>query len=250
MKVMYLPVGGTTIEIHQDTTVDIDLNKNTAYKVWDGSFLLAKHLEDKKYFKEGYFSKKRCIELGAGCGLVSLAAWLLGAHVLVTDLMECLSHTRKCVDINIHCLCSTDTRQKHQSEIGKNMDTDCNNESKLNYHPAVRADHLNPEDIIVMPYTWGTDPSTLGPPFDVILASDIIYKPGLTDDIIKSLTLLSHAGTVLLLSYKPRALGEDIFFHRLKSEGYHCQVIPSEDHPSEFKSSSYNLFHICKVTNS
>ncbi|KAK2151198.1 hypothetical protein LSH36_372g01028 [Paralvinella palmiformis] len=62
-------MGGASIEIHQDTTVDITPDNNTAYKIWDGSFLLARHLDNKDYFKPGYFSNKRCIELGAGCRL-------------------------------------------------------------------------------------------------------------------------------------------------------------------------------------
>ncbi|KAK2151195.1 hypothetical protein LSH36_372g00015 [Paralvinella palmiformis] len=234
-------MGGASIEIHQDTTVEITLDNNTAYKIWDGSFLLARHLDNKDYFKSGYFSNKRCIELGAGCGLVSMAAWLLGASVVVTDLSDCLTHTKKCVDINVHRLCSTNENQNEQGEFEKR---------RTHQMSHSKCDSFRPDNITVLPYTWGTDPTKLNPPFDVILASDIIYKPDLTDDIIRSLALLSHPSTILLLSYKPRSLGEDIFFPKLKTEGYQCKLVPAEDHPSEFRSSCYDLFHIIKTVDS
>jgi len=78
---------------------------------------LARHLNNKDYFKPGYFSNKRCIELGAGCRLVSMPAWLLGASVVATDLSDCLTLTKKCVDINVHHRYSTNENQNQQGEL-------------------------------------------------------------------------------------------------------------------------------------
>ena len=61
---------GHLLQILQDTDKEIDVNKNTAFKLWDGSFLLARHLENKVLFPKDFWRGKQCVEIGAGCGLL------------------------------------------------------------------------------------------------------------------------------------------------------------------------------------
>ncbi len=207
----------------QDPSVEISASKNTAFKVWDGAFLLAKHLEDGRYFPASLWERKKCIELGAGCGLVSLAAWLLGADVTVTDLEECLTHTRQCVITNI------ERNQKQCSETGiKPQDG--------------RASLIHTES-----YSWGDSPAGhVRPPYDFILASDVVYLPSLAELLVEAFALLSNAETKVLLSYKPRGLGEEVFFSVLQEKNFSYTVISKSDHPVEFSGSDYDIYHIVR----
>ena len=51
--------------------------------------VLARYLEQPQAQQE--LKGRKCLELGAGCGLVGLAAALLGASVTLTDREETLS---------------------------------------------------------------------------------------------------------------------------------------------------------------
>ena len=361
LSTLQLPLCGTTLHVHQDTSVDITAQKNTAYKVWDGSFLLAKHLENDTYFSRGYFTGRKCVELGAGCGLVGMAAGLLGGHVTITDLEECLAHTKKCVELNVGVLpghrggdqdlpneeasgadasipigsdyeqsipssgdtvsaglvhnhgqtSRTDTtipagldHEQSQSSIGTSTgdtvpvwldDKQCQQLAAATV-PAGIDDELCQESadvsvlpqrnreishqalltsssytiseqrtaipsscdtlrrqcrsdlgsISVTPHAWGTEPTSLDPPYDIIMASDVVYQPSLLDPLIRSFRSLSHDRTLIILSYKARGLGEDVFFRKISAKGYSWNTIPKHDHPKEFCLSEYDLYHITK----
>ena len=53
-----------------------------ASTVWDSSIVMAKYIEK----NAGVFKGKRCVELGAGCGLVGVVLARVGAEVVLTDL--------------------------------------------------------------------------------------------------------------------------------------------------------------------
>ncbi|CAB9507168.1 Protein-lysine methyltransferase METTL21E [Seminavis robusta] len=76
----------------QETT----LQNATGGNVWDGALLLARYLEKTA---TSLVTSKRVLELGAGCGLVGIAAGILGAkQVLLTDLpyaLENMNHNVK-----------------------------------------------------------------------------------------------------------------------------------------------------------
>ena len=56
--------------------------------LWDGAILLAAYLISQPHYK---FVGAKCIELGAGVGLVSAALAVLGARVTTTDIAKVLS---------------------------------------------------------------------------------------------------------------------------------------------------------------
>eukprot|EP00967_Tisochrysis_lutea_P158184 scaffold322641_cov18-Tisochrysis_lutea.AAC.2 len=49
-----------------------------------------------------------------------------------------------------------------------------------------------PEKVEVLPFTWGEDPSPLQPPFDVIVACDVMYVAEAVDALVSSLRDLCH----------------------------------------------------------
>mmetsp|Transcript_6493 Transcript_6493/g.8254 ORF Transcript_6493/g.8254 Transcript_6493/m.8254 type:complete len:313 (-) Transcript_6493:524-1462(-) len=73
--------------------------EGTGLIVWDGSIVLAKFLEHNFAFPQ--LQGKKVLELGAGTGLVGLAAAFLGAeNVFLTDLEYTLQNMRANADLN------------------------------------------------------------------------------------------------------------------------------------------------------
>uniref|UniRef100_A0A7S2G4P6 Calmodulin-lysine N-methyltransferase n=1 Tax=Haptolina brevifila TaxID=156173 RepID=A0A7S2G4P6_9EUKA len=66
-----------------------DPKMGTGNVLWSGGIGLARYLEH-RYGSDG-LAGRRVLELGCGCGLVSLAAAALGASVTATDLPDVLS---------------------------------------------------------------------------------------------------------------------------------------------------------------
>ena len=209
---------GHSVQVLQDADADIDVTKNTGLKLWDGAYLLARHLENTAVFPLGYWTGKQCVELGAGCGLVGIVAWLLGAHVTLTDIEDAVPHTNKCLQTNVKQICRNDTP-------------------------------ISREHIRSTTYRWGCEVNDLSPPYDVILGSDIIYQSEHCTDLFKAFNDLSSPTTMIILSYKPRALGEDAFFQILKDNCYEVQEVSNDLHPADFQGSDYKILYIKRLVN-
>lgn len=200
---------GHLIELPQDKNVEIDVTKNTGFKLWDGAYLLARYIESDD-FADGFWNGKICVELGAGCGLVGLVTWLLGARVTLTDLEGTLEHTRKCLDSNTQ-----------------------NVPNKV------------PSDIEAQVLLWGGATDHIATPVDVILGSDIVYQPDYLDDLVKTLEDLSTPDTIILISYKKRGLGEEVFFDKMK-KSFKCSEMSRDKFPKDFCQSPYVIYRFVK----
>ncbi|KAF9174872.1 hypothetical protein BGX21_002129 [Mortierella sp. AD011] len=76
-------LSSNSVFIQQRLDEKVTIDQNTGNVVWDGAYLTARFLESHVRDLQG----KTCLELGAGTGLASIVAWLLGANsVLATDL--------------------------------------------------------------------------------------------------------------------------------------------------------------------
>jgi len=214
--------GGHLVEVLQDFSADIDVTKNTERKLWDGSFLLTRYLEHAAVFPAGFWSDRHCIELGAGCGLTGLVAWLLGARVTLTDLPSATEHTKRCVSANVDRLGETSAFLSERSSA-----------------------------IQVKDYTWGSvqDLQHLSPPYDVVFGSDIVYSADSSDSLVEALRVLCGPRTLVLMSYKARGLGEDVFFTKLANSGFTVTCVPQEFHPTDFVNSEYYIYRISKSAN-
>lgn len=202
---------GKRVVLSQRLGTNVSLEQNTNFKLWDGAFLLGKYLENQTVFPGGFWGNKRCLELGSGCGLVGIVAWLLGADVTLTDLPEAVAHTETCLALN--------------------------NIERTN------------SSIRVQEYSWADElPDTdYFKSLDYIFGSDVVYQPRLCKKLVTSLSYLMGPKTIALISYKERGLGEEVFFRLLTLNNFQFEKINSNCHPKEFLNSDYNLFSIKKL---
>lgn len=81
-----------TLRVHEESNRQ---NVGTGVNVWDGALLLAHYLDQQPLLVRN----KRVLEVGAGCGLVGMAAGVLGARqVLLTDLEYAIPNMQENVD--------------------------------------------------------------------------------------------------------------------------------------------------------
>lgn len=117
-----------------------------------------------KYIQENQteFKGKRVLELGAGVGVIGLLCASYGADITLTDCDALIPLLEKNIEAN--------TQEGFK----------------------IRAKS----------YLWGSDASSLQPPFDVIIANDIAYNESSFEQLEKSLVALSDTDTKIFLSYR------------------------------------------------
>lgn len=135
-------------------------------------------------------SGKRAIEIGSGTGLAGLALAHLGAHVTLTDTPSVLD----IIHINI------------KANEGKGM--------------ATRAD--------VAPCVWGEDCGALKPPYEILLASDVLYHEDSHGPLLATLRDLSDTNTRIIFAYERRRKINDRFFKKA-TKYFDWKLIPATD---------------------
>ncbi len=153
------------------------------------------------------------IEIGAGTGAVGLAAAALGASsVTLADL----PHLEGLITANI----ARNTLSTKTSEIS------------------------------FAPLAWGEEPLSPqipSPPFDIILASDVIYQENLINPLISTLKTLSGPCTQIFLAYEHRPklpFPQESFL----AAGFHVEQIPYEQLHPEWRSPDIYIYRI-KLSN-
>ncbi|XP_012929981.1 protein N-lysine methyltransferase METTL21A isoform X1 [Heterocephalus glaber] len=147
-----------TIRVRQDWR-----QLGVAAVVWDAAVVLSTYLE------MGAVELRGCsaVELGAGTGLVSIVAALLGAHVTVTDRKVALEFLKSNIQANLPPHVQTNT--------------------------------------VVKELTWGQNLESFSPgEFDLILGADIIYLEETFTDLLQTLEYLCNDHSVILLACRIR----------------------------------------------
>lgn len=94
--------------------------------------------------------------------------------------------------------------------------------AKLNLN--LNSDNLDPQrPVVVRELTWGQDVTDFHPPYDVILAADVVYIEKTFLTLIQCLEQLSSLDTVILLSCKYR-YERDVRFLQMLSERFVSKV--------------------------
>lgn len=166
-----------------------------ASTVWDSAIVLSKYLETRH---GAALRGKSAVELGAGCGLLSLVLCHLGARVVATDLECNLPLLRR----NVADACTT----------GK-KGTAC-----------------------VHALTWSTRSAAsvrrdvnAGAAFDVVVASDVMYLIDAVPDLVRTLVAVSDPRTVVYMAYGRNRSAEDAFMRAAKAAGFSVADVPDSE---------------------
>jgi len=182
-------------------TVDQHLEGDTGVVVWDAGLVLAKYLEVSSSLVAG----KTVVELGSGTGAVGIAAAVLGANVILTDLEE-------------------------------NLDL-------LNHNIKNNLEHLD-TDISAHVLKWGDKPAIKTilkeRRFDVILVADCVYYKECLVDLVNTMVELSDQNTQVLLSFEERDSAAKVAvqkeFTRLMEVHFNCSEVPEKQQHPDFSS--------------
>jgi len=194
--------------------------------VFHGATLLSSHLF--KCVPLETLRGKRVLELGAGTGLCGLTAAMMGADVTITDMGVLVPVLQANVEAN----------EKAVIEAGGSI---CAKE-----------------------FLWGTDPASLGTPFDFLIASDVVY-PHLEGEshmelLLQSMKDVSFVSTKVIMqhqgrSHSDRGSCERHFFDRCRqcfnvsilsaTKEYLDEVLHAESHPLTGVATEYRNLGPC-----
>ncbi|KAM6418229.1 protein-lysine methyltransferase METTL21C [Pluvialis apricaria] len=147
--------------------------------VWPGALALSQYLESNQ--EQFNLKDKKVLEIGAGTGLVSIVACILGAYVTATDLPEVLENLSYNISRN------TQNMNMHKPEVRK----------------LVWGEGLT-EDFPVSTYHY-----------DFILATDVVYHHAALDALLATMAYFCKPGTVLLWANKFRFSTDYEFLEKL-----------------------------------
>eukprot|EP00252_Welwitschia_mirabilis_P012532 TRINITY_DN2763_c0_g1_i1.p1 TRINITY_DN2763_c0_g1~~TRINITY_DN2763_c0_g1_i1.p1 ORF type:complete len:386 (-),score=70.68 TRINITY_DN2763_c0_g1_i1:210-1292(-) len=206
---------GELLQFSQDPN-----SKHLGTTIWDASMVFVKFLEKncrKGQFHPSKLKGKRVIELGAGCGLAGFGMALLGCNVVATDQIDVLPLLMRNVERN--------TSRIKQS----NMENP--NSVSLGCVEVVELDWGNQEQI-----------AALGPPFDFIIGTDIVYVEHLLDPLLKTILSLAGPKTTVLIGYELRSNAVHEKMNELWKENFDVKRIPRSKMDSTYQHSSIELF--------
>ncbi|XP_051762107.1 S-adenosylmethionine-dependent methyltransferase domain-containing protein isoform X2 [Ctenopharyngodon idella] len=148
--------------------------------IWPGAVALCRYLEKNR--EKVDLLDKAVLELGAGTGLVSIVASLLGAWVTATDLPDVLSN------LNFNLLRNT--------------------RGRCRYTPQVAA------------LTWGKDVKRNFPSsvyhYNYVLCADVVYHHNFLEDLLTTIQYFCKPGTTVLLANKVRFQSDLRFIESFK----------------------------------
>ena len=223
----------------------------TGLSIWDGSVVLAKYLEHKDgattaVAAEASLSQPlppppppsitavargdtndcvrglHVLEVGAGTGLVGIAAGLLSAReVTITDLPFLLPRMRANVARNAAAL-------KHAGCAG-----------------GVRA--------LALDWTAAVpaDVAALLPGVRLVLASDVVWVDELLEPLASTLRVLMRAaapGAAVLLSYQERSRATTARLFGLLRESFVVEEVPREEHHPHFRTHAIQIFRLTRLS--
>lgn len=190
-------------------------SKHLGTTVWDASLVFVKFLE--RNCRKGRFSPaklkgKRVIELGAGCGVSGFGMALLGCDVIVTDQKEVLPLLQRNVERNISRI-----MQKNPESFGS---------------------------IKVAELQWGDEShvKAVGPPFDYIIGTDVVYVEYLLDPLLQTILSLSGPRTTTLLGYEIRSTSVHEKMLQLWKRNFDVKTVSKSKMDETFQHPSIQLF--------
>uniref|UniRef100_A0A3Q2D045 Uncharacterized LOC107103558 n=2 Tax=Cyprinodon variegatus TaxID=28743 RepID=A0A3Q2D045_CYPVA len=169
--------------------------------IWPGALALCHYLDTHR--DQLNLTDKAVLEIGAGTGLVSVVAALLGSWVTATDLPEVLNNTRVNLSRNTRGRC------RHTPQVA--------------------------------PLTWGYDLEHTYPPpvyrYDYVLAADVVYHHDFLDELLVTMKHFCKPGTTLIWANKVR-FETDLVFTENFEKAFHTSLLTEEGDMKIFMATS------------
>eukprot|EP00112_Aurelia_sp_Birch-Aquarium-sp1_P015589 Seg347.3 transcript_id=Seg347.3/GoldUCD/mRNA.D3Y31 product="Protein-lysine methyltransferase METTL21D" protein_id=Seg347.3/GoldUCD/D3Y31 len=202
-----LELRDATLEIYQELEGDVGC------VVWDAAIALAKYIDGECFRKkEKFHGGKNVLELGAGTGIVGLAAATAGASVTITDLAEFVKLMQMNIDHNAK-----------NTKMGN-----------------IKAAELK----------WGKDLNKFQSHYDYILMADLIYYEQSIMPLVATMNVLSSKETLILMSYEERTTGNkpelQKRFFELAESHFELKKIPLEDQDPVYSSEDIHIYEMRK----
>ncbi|TNM90974.1 hypothetical protein fugu_003263 [Takifugu bimaculatus] len=159
--------------------------------MWPGALALCSFLDNNRQMVD--VRGKEVLELGAGTGLVTIVASLLGASVTATDLPEVLSNLKANVMRNTRGRC------RHTPQVAA--------------------------------LVWGHDLETTYPTsvyrYDYVLAADVVYHHDFLNELLDTMKHFCRPGTTLIWANKVRFEG-DLKFMEDFQKTFHTSLLAED----------------------
>lgn len=188
----------------------------TGLTIWDGSTVLAKYLEHQAIALE--LSRQTVLELGAGTGVVGLAASAAGARfVYLSDLHYTLHNTEENIRRNAGVL---------RGPV-----------------EAFELDWFKPR----LPPPCARQDGNEGS-VSLVLGADIVWISELIPPLVKTLAYLCRAivpsPTVLIAHQTRSRAGDALFFSSLRETGFVIEAVPREEHHPRFRDNDIAIIRL------
>ena len=182
------------LRIRQDASA---CGKHTGGIVWETCYLLLEYLQHTK--PAPHTTLGRCLEVGAGCGLLGQVLWYRGQ-------CQCMVLTE--TDLVLDNLRANVQRNQRPQQPQPNLDND--------RHPSLsdratsgglhccRLDWTEPVQVQQQATTEQDAQGLLQEPFDTIVGTDVVFAPHLVDPLLRTMRTLSHHRTVAYLCVQIR----------------------------------------------
>ncbi|KAI8810382.1 putative methyltransferase-domain-containing protein [Cladochytrium replicatum] len=232
--------GNAVIELEQSYSQQINREQNTGNVIWDGSYILARFIQDNLLL-----STSVVVELGSGSGLGGLASAVLGANrVVLTDLDSQLPH----LNANI---------ERNKSVLSDN--------GAIIYSRSLDWTSSDAPEVILQRLE-------LEKPPNIILASETVYLPSLHTAFVRCIQNMSdsntrvafsshlkyppaftwskeeleaiYSPTLVLVTYKRRGFGEEAVQSIAKAKGFYVFEVPRAWLDKEFQNDEQYVFQL------
>ncbi|KAL3754665.1 hypothetical protein ACJRO7_001855 [Eucalyptus globulus] len=212
--VIELPVGDARLSVQQDNG-----SMHVGTSVWPCSLVLVKFLDrwarppdpaHNPYAHLLDFRGKRAVELGTGCGAAGMGLYLLGlADIVLTDIapvMPALRHNLK----------------RNKPVLRKTLKT------------------------AVLYWNNGDQIKSLNPPFDIVVATDVVYIEESVGHLVGAMAALVKSDGLVLLGYQLRSPEADKRFWELCEEVFVKEKVRHEDLHPEYAYEEADVFILRK----
>jgi predicted nicotinamide N-methyase len=189
--------------------------------IWDAALVLIAHLES--YFPREFWRGKHVLELGAGCGTVSIALSKCNQTMWI-----CMTDQEPLLDL-----------------MEKNKQQNSSSVVEFNFLSAdslawPESGHLEPMEAWLRCHEYA--------PFDIVLMSDCVY-PDRREWVKLRDAMLAIANvnknTLFIMSHELRSHEDRQFFVEIEDE-FVLSRIPMEDIPLAYRSDDIAVFHMRK----